>query len=80
MPAASMELARPATVESTTATAMTPAEMCAAASATAHMNAATMSTTAAARARVRCDGQSCQEGHCYDHDFEKASHGFTPRV
>ena len=76
--------ARPATVESTATTDMTTAEMRAAAPATtAHMNAAAMSSTtmtAAARARVGRDGQSCQEGRRYDRDFEKVSHGFTPRI
>jgi hypothetical protein len=72
--------ARPTAVESTAATNMTAAEMRATAAATAHVNAATVSTTASARARVGCDGQSCQEGRRYDHDFEKASHGFTPRI
>ena len=75
--------ARPATVESTASPDMTTAEMRAAAPATAHMNAAAMPSTtmtAAARARVGCDGQSCQEGRRYDRDFEKMSHGFTPRI
>lgn len=77
------EMAR-ATVESTATTDMTTAEMRAAAPATAHMNPAAMSSTtmsaAAARARVGRDGQSCQEGRRYDRDFEKVSHGFTPRI
>ena len=75
--------ARPATVESTASTDMTTAEMRAAAPATAHMNAATMSSTtmtAAARTRIRIDGQGCQEGSRYDCYFEKMSHGFTPRI
>jgi hypothetical protein len=67
-------------VEGTAATNMTAAEMRATAPATAHVNAATVSTTAAARTRIGSDGQSCQESHRYDRDFEKVSHGFTPRI
>jgi hypothetical protein len=68
---------RPAAVESPTA-----AEMRTTAASAAHMNAtaAVSSASTAARACIRRNGQSCQEGHCYDGDFEKVSHGFAPRI
>ena len=75
-----------AAVESpTTATVESPAaaaKMRTAAASTAHMNAAAAMSSAstAARACIRRNGQSCQEGHCYDGDFEKVSHGFAPRI
>jgi len=87
MAAASMELThatkmtgsakvRTASVEGTATTA----EMRTAASASAHMNTAAMTATAAARTGVGRAGLSCQKGRRYDHDFEKASHGFAPRI
>lgn len=64
---------RTAAVESSSATEMR------AATAATHMNAAAMSS-AAARPRIGIEGEGRHEDRRYDCDFEKISHGFTPRV
>jgi hypothetical protein len=63
----SMELARTAKMRPATAAA-------------AHMNTAAMSSASATRARVGRYRQGCQKSKCHNGDFEKVSHGFTPRV
>lgn len=67
-------------VESSAATDMTAAKMRATTAAAAHMNAAAMSSASATRSRVGRYRQSCQESKRHNGDFEKVSHGFTPRV
>ncbi len=71
-----------ASVESSSTTDMAATKMRAATAAAAHMNAAAMSSASASATRTRVGryGQGCQESKCHNGDFEKVSHGFTPRV
>lgn len=79
----SMELAR--TAKMACASNMRSAEtgaakMRTATAAAAHMNTAAMSSASATRARVGRYRQGCQKSKRHNGDFEKVSHGFTPRV